>query len=271
MSLQLHKLDPARQIAAGSIIHVISKRNTGKSILIKGLCYKLRDKIDFCICFAQSTSSAESFASIMPPRCIYQTLDLSVVDRLMAYQKECAQKGKRVRSVMIIFDDCSWEASLFKKPAPTLAELYRNGRHLNLTVCAIGQDHLDYHIGLRGQVDCYFFLREGSVQIRKRIHSASVPSLTLNEFHCVMDTVTENYGALVVLNTVQKNSATECLFWWRARYSLPRFKLVNDCFYTLAERLVPEIHTKSQPEPQRKGGVIVETCGDDETSTVVSA
>ena len=43
------------------------------------------------------------------------------------------------------------------------------------------------------------------------IHSASVPSLTLNEFHCVMGSVTENYGALVVLNTVQKNSATECL------------------------------------------------------------
>ena len=48
-------------------------------------------------------------------------------------------------------------------------------------------------------------------------------------------------------------------------------QLVNDCFYTLAERLVPQIHTKSQPQPQRKGGVIVETCGDDETSTVVSA
>eukprot|EP00966_Prymnesium_polylepis_P328549 7384356-Prymnesium_polylepis.2 len=189
----------------------------------------------------------------------------------MAYQKECAQKGKRVRSIMVIFDDCSWEAALFKKPAPTLAELYRNGRHMNITVCCIGQDHLDFHIGLRGQVDVYFFLREASVQIRKRIHSASVPALTLPEFHCVMDSVTENYGALVVLNTVQKNSPSECLFWWRARVKLPRFKLVNDCFYTFAERLVPEVHAQQSTQPQRKGGVMVETCGDDDASTVVSA
>ena len=53
---------------------------------------------------------------------------------------------------------CSWEAALFKKPAPTLSKLYQNGRHMNITVVAIGQDILNFAVPLRGQVDAMFLL-----------------------------------------------------------------------------------------------------------------
>ena len=270
MSLKLDRFDPATQIPKHSIITVIGKRNTGKSTMVKSLLYKLRDRVEFCLCFTPTASSAEAFAQVMPRACVYDKLDMEVIDRLMAYQSDCANRGKRLRSCCVLLDDCSWEAAHFKRPAPTLAQLYRNGRHLAIFVICVLQDGLDYHVGLRGQCDSVFMLREGSLQMRKRLHSAYVPALTLPEFHSVMDAVTENYGALVVSNTVQKNSPSECLFWWRAKPALPPFRFVSDVFYRLSERVVPPSEKAVAPQmPHRKGGVFVEACGDD--NTVVSA
>ena len=59
----------------------------------------------------------------------YDKLDLQIIDRLMTFQSDCANQGKRIRKVLLVLDDVSWESVNFKRPAPTLAQLYRNGRH----------------------------------------------------------------------------------------------------------------------------------------------
>ena len=64
-----------------------------------------------------------------------------------------AAKGKRMRSTLLVLDDCSWDAKSFRTPAPILAQLYRNGRHNRITVIMTCQDVLDIGVGLRGQVD----------------------------------------------------------------------------------------------------------------------
>jgi hypothetical protein len=269
MSLKLEKLDPQAQINAGSIITVIGKRNTGKTVLLRSLMYKLRDRIEFAICMTPTASSAESFRQSMPPGCVYDGLDLDVIDRLMEFQSDCARRGKRLRSILLVLDDCSWKAADFKRPAPTLARLYRNGRHLSITVFCILQDAMDYHIGLRNQCDLIIVLRENSLQMRKRLHNCWFGILTFPEFQSCLDAVTENYGALCLLNTVQKNTASECVFWYRAKPALPPFRLVNDIYFKLSElkRPLPRVNKSNE----RKGGAVaVETCaGIDDNSTVV--
>ena len=269
MSIQLQKLSPDKQIPCGSIISVIGKRNTGKSKIIMNLLYKLREKVDFCICMTPTTDSAEAFATCMPRQCIYDKgLDLDVIERLMDLQSDHAARGKRVFNVMLVLDDVSWNAAAFKRPAPTLARLYRNGRHLKITVACVLQDAMDYNVGLRGQCDAIFLLRETSLQMRKRLHSCWFGILSWQEFQCVLDAVTENYGALCLLNTVQKNTPSECLFWWRANPSVPPFRLVNSVFYKYAEcKTVPS--RERNTSRMLKGAVAVETCGDD--STVVGS
>ena len=56
--LKLSRLDPAKQIAAGSIITVVGKRNTGKSKIVQNLMYLLRDKFEFCISPHQKNAQA---------------------------------------------------------------------------------------------------------------------------------------------------------------------------------------------------------------------
>eukprot|EP00966_Prymnesium_polylepis_P092392 2138846-Prymnesium_polylepis.1 len=135
-SIRLERLSPG-QIAVGSIISIIGKRGTGKTLMLRALTYKLRDKIDFCIAMTPTTSSAEALAKVMPRQCIYdQGLNLDVIDRLMDTQTDNAARGSRVFSVLLILDDVSWDAASFKRPAPTLSKLYRNGRHMRITVMA---------------------------------------------------------------------------------------------------------------------------------------
>ena len=139
MSLKLSRLDVSKQVPLGSIITIVGKLNTGKSKCVLNILYKLRDKLDFCLCMTPTASSAAAFAQIMPRACVYENgLDLDVIERLMAFQSDCAKEKKRVRSVALVLDDCSWEAKAFRQPAPTLAKLYRNGRHMNITCSYAG-------------------------------------------------------------------------------------------------------------------------------------
>eukprot|EP00966_Prymnesium_polylepis_P075735 1756123-Prymnesium_polylepis.1 len=241
MSIKLKRLSPTEQIAIGSTVSIIGKRGTGKTKMLMALMYKLRDKVDFCLAFTPTTSSAEEFAKVMPRQCIYdQGLSLEVIDRLMDTQTDNAARGSRVFSVLLILDDVSWDAASFKRPAPTLSKLYRNGRHMRITVFCVHQYAMDLNLGLRGQIDL--------------------------EFQCVLDKVTEDYGALCLLNNSKSTQKSECLFWYRAVPTLPKFRLVNDIFWQFAEcKTVPH---KESSNATRKGGVKVETCGDD-CSTVV--
>ena len=271
MSLKLLKLNPAEQISVGSIITVVGKRNTGKSLIVRELLYKLRDQIDFCVCMTPTASSAHAFSQMMPRACVYdQGLNLEVIDKLMAFQSDCAKRKKRVRSVALVLDDCSWEAKSFRTPAPTLAQLYRNGRHMKITVLTVMQDAMDCSVGLRGQIDCLICLREASAQMRKRLHACWFGVVSLAGFNAIMDVVTENYGALCYLGTVPKNSPTECLFWYRAKKTLPPFRCVNDVFYKYAASPPPrDCESKTNGCQARRGGLVVETFGAD--STVLSA
>jgi energy-coupling factor transporter ATP-binding protein EcfA2 len=239
MSIKLERLSPTESIAAGSIISIIGKRGTGKTLLLRALTYKLRDKIDFCIAMTPTTSSAEALAKVMPRQCIYdQGLNLDVIDRLMDTQTDNAARGSRVFSTLLILDDVSWDAASFKRPAPTLSKLYRNGRHMRITVICVHQDAMDLNVGLRGQVDIVILLRELSLQMRKRLHTCWFGLLSLQEFQCVLDKVTEDYGALCLLNNSKSNLPSECLFWYRANPNIPTFRLVNDIFWQFAEREV---------------------------------
>jgi hypothetical protein len=267
MSIKLKRLSPTEQIAIGSTVSIIGKRGTGKTKMLMALMYKLRDKVDFCLAFTPTTSSAEEFAKVMPRQCIYdQGLSLEVIDRLMDTQTDNAARGSRVFSVLLILDDVSWDAASFKRPAPTLSKLYRNGRHMRITVFCVHQYAMDLNLGLRGQIDLVILLRELSLQMRKRVHTCWFGLLTLQEFQCVLDKVTEDYGALCLLNNSKSTQKSECLFWYRAVPTLPKFRLVNDIFWQFAEcKTVPH---KESSNATRKGGVKVETCGDD-CSTVV--
>ena len=266
--IKLSKLEPDRQIAAGSIITIVGKRNTGKTQLCLNLMYLLRDKFEFVLAMTPTQSTAAALREIMPAACVYdQGLDLGAIERLMAYQAECAAKGKRQRSTLLLMDDTSWDAKSFRTPAPILAQLYRNGRHHAISVLHTCQDCLDCSVGLRGQVDVLMCLREVSLQQRKRLQTAFFGLLTMPEYNAVMDAATERYGCLVLLNTVPSNDPTECLFWWRAKPELPPFRLANEVFYTLAQRTMTLKDLQTQRKPVGGGGIVVEACG----QSVVSA
>ena len=47
---------------------------------------------------------------------------------------------------------------------------------------------------------------------------------------------TENYSALVLDNTKATSELSECLFWYRASTSIPRFRVGKEIFWRLAEK-----------------------------------
>ena len=266
MSITVERWD-ADQIKPGSIIALIGKRGSGKSHMALQILYKLRNKIDFAVCMTPTQSSAEAFSRCMPRCLIYDKLDLDAIQRLIDYQSDCLARGKKLRSTLLLLDDTSWEARAFRAPAPVLAFLARNGRHSLLTVLITMQSPLDIGPAIRSQVDYVLTLREAVTQQRKRLYESYYGIIpTFSDFCTVLDMTTESFGALVMLNSVNSNKFQDCLRWYRAKPSLPPFRLVNDCFYFLAQTMKP-LPVEDKDQKRQKRGMVVQTSG---ASTVVS-
>jgi hypothetical protein len=66
------------------------------------------------------------------------------------------------------------------------------------------------------------------------------------DFARVMDKCTENHSAIVMDNTTGSCNVDECIFWYKASYDLPEFKIGKPVFWNLSKQ-----YQKTQ-EQQRK-------------------
>ncbi len=69
---------------------------------------------------------------------------------------------------------------------------------------------------------------------------------TFDDFNAVFDRCTQNYEALVLDNTVQTSSITDCIFWYKASTDLPPFRIGRPVYYALEQKMLhPEGHVPS--------------------------
>lgn len=76
---------------------------------------------------------------------------------------------------------------------------------------------MDLTPDLRTNIDYVFILRENIRTNRERLWKSYGGIFnTLDQFNAVMDSVTEDYGALVIDNTSKSNKIEDVAFWYKA-------------------------------------------------------
>lgn len=176
--MNLDKLDLS-SIAPRTHIHVIGKRGTGKSYLVRNLIHQLRIIRD-CDFIVVSPCNGTDYPNI--PR-YYSIAELSKSDK------------KIDSSTILVFDDCF--ASNYKS-SRQIQELINNKYVLNVIFIAQTTNLLPTF----GPVMMYpyltFIFRENFMTAIERLHHKLEINVSIEQFQELIDLNTNNWGTLVI-------------------------------------------------------------------------
>lgn len=217
-------------IAQASVILVLGKRFSGKSILIKDLMYQFRERVDRGIIFSGTEHAAPFYGEVFPDIFVHPTFDNNILEGALHRQIKIKKKQLRETqsdkatpksTLFVLMDDCLADTQW--KSDKNMKEIFFNGRHYHFFFILASQYPMSIPAQFRSNSDYTFIYSEKDQKVRRKIwenYCGIVP--TFEEFSALMDTVCTNYGCLVVNNRERDKVAwQDAIFWYRAEMHEP--------------------------------------------------
>ena len=208
------------------VICVIGKRNTGKSQIIQSLLRANRFMpTGVIICPTECGNSF--YSTFCPDSFIYHDFDAELLAKIMQRQRRrVKENGKCIEnSFFIVLDDCMYNSKEICNNIH-IKEIFRNGRHFQITIIIAVQYVMDLPISLRSNIDIVFCLRENNLSNVERLYKSFFgifPNKTL--FTQAFNTITENYGSIVIDALSRSNNIEDCVFWYKSPFPCPPFQM----------------------------------------------
>ena len=272
MKLKLRRWDALNHLSRKpcSLILLIGKRGTGKSHLLKYLAniYKQTGKIDMAVGFSPTDESNEVLTSMIPRTLIYTDFNEDVIERIMMEQRKRIRQGKPKRYVLLVMDDCGYDAKTIFK-SKTIKNLFYNGRHMHISLVMTLQYVMDMPTEYRTNIDVCICLRENINANRERLYKYFYGQFTnLQSFNLAMDACTSNFGALVTANNLTLSTdLSESIFWFRAPAEVPSVRLGRPGLWKLDDRCFRRAEVDYQTTVEVRGVVPVEEPQKDDQSS----
>ena len=249
-NLQLKKFDVSK-MNDDKICVFIGKRNTGKSFLIRDIMY-YKKHISTGIVQSGTEEGNGFYGTFVPDLFIYNEYNQEAIERVMARQKTLVKTGKKNIGTFVLLDDCMYDNKFLKDTI--MRQIFMNGRHFKIFFMLSMQYCMDLPPALRANIDYVFILRENIVANRERLWKnffGIFPNFDL--FSKTMDACTENYECLVLDNTVKSNRIEDCVFWYKAKYPPPKFKVGSPNFWAAHKKMYNPKYEASSAEAMKKG------------------
>lgn len=230
--------DPVKR--QGPIIICVGRRGTGKSELIKDICYQFHKDVKRVIVMSGTEDCSPFYRDFVPAICIRNKYQASVGAKIVADQYQtCMDFYRRmdagdpaVRSedhrIMWIIDDCMYDDSWAK--TELMRYIFTCGRHIKILLLIAMQYPLGIPPMLRGNVDAIFLTRDMGSNVRKlfEIYGSGIFD-NFEEFKLIYNQLTVGYSAMVLyMSQVKDTTITGTVFTYRAtirdhfRMGLPR-------------------------------------------------
>ena len=250
---EFKKLDP-RQIRSTSFCYVIGRRGTGKTQLIKDLCFNFYknhclngDTIDLALVFSPTEPMQRVFEKFVPPAFIFPRYREDIILLLMETQQQLIEKNGHTATVLLIIDDCAYNKKFFV--SEVFRQLAMNGRHCKICVLCAVQYSMDIPTSIRANIDITFAMQDNSMTNKKRYFSNFFSQFPDFKFFIkTFDRLTDNYKAIVSLNNNNSTNLQDTVYWYKADpSSIPdHFPLGRSIFWkmTAFSKLAPNLPAK---------------------------
>jgi hypothetical protein len=257
MKLKIRKWDIANHLSKkpGSIILLLGKRGTGKSVMMVDIAKTLQDTgvIDMAIGMSPTDESNGTLSQFLPKTLIYPDFNENIVERILQQQKKQIKEGKECKRVFIFMDDCGYDSKAIFN-SKVMKRLFYNGRHSKIGLCLALQYAIDMPVAFRANCDVCITMRETIYSNRERLYKQYFGQFeNMKAFCMTMDACTENYSALVSANNItNSNNISDSVFWYRAGVHEDPFVLGSKAVRTLDRRCFDDVETRLEEEKNKK-------------------
>lgn len=243
MELQLKMFDMKQIVfkknldSDGTVIIMIGKRGTGKSLLVKDLLFHHKDIPMGCVISGTEIGN-HFYSELVPKLFIHHLYDNKIVEKTLRRQLQVIKTKLSDPRCFLILDDCMYDNKWVRDKIMRL--VFMNGRHWKLMFILTMQDPLAIPPNLRSQCDYIFILRENLQSNRKKIYDHYAGIFPSYEYFCkVLSSTTENYECLVIKNSGLSNKLCDQVFWYKAQIRSP-FKMGSQEIWDLSSKMVFE-------------------------------
>ena len=195
---------------------------THNTTIIKSLIYEKSHIVPVGMVFSGTEDSNHFWKSIFPDTFIFNGLDMDKLEAFVKRQRIAKEHLENPWAV-ILLDDVMDDPKLLNRPF--FHGLFKNGRHWKLIFMLSAQYVLDLKPAIRTNIDCTFILRDPNYRNRKSLwenYCSIIPDF--KTFCQILDCVTTDYCALVVMNNLQTNNWQDCVFYYKAKPVPTTFK-----------------------------------------------
>lgn len=263
----IRQLDMSRLCAKDSLTIITAKRGAGKSWLVRDILYHMhKSNFPRVVVFSATEGANGFFSDIIPKVFIHSPLDINVLNKIVADQKDLITRQKLGQvpadqdvRLLIVLDDCAFDKKVLNSAVLRLCAL--NGRHYKLSLVITLQYLVDLPTAIRSNVDFAFILKENVKSNRERVYKNLAGFFqSYNVFEAVLEYATDNYGAFVIDNTVHSTKAEDIVSCYKAeernfKFGCPALWRYHDDVY-LSEEAEYLLNQEKQAQQEHEAGVV---------------
>lgn len=206
--------DSVKTTAGGSVIVMIGKRHSGKSVLIKALLHAKRKLIPIGLVVSGTEDMNHFYEKTFPRLFVNEKYRPSIIEAVQKRQKFAKEHLPNSWAVLVL-DDCMDDVKQFNEP--TMLGLIKNSRHWNLLSIFANQYVFDFKPVIRTNIDGVFIFRDPNIENREKLYrnfASIVPSFKL--FCQLMDELTSDHACVYIDNRTSSNDWQDCVYYYKA-------------------------------------------------------
>ena len=183
-------------------INIISKRNSGKSVLIKYLVNKEKKLFDRIFIISPSEQINSFYESLTPSKFIFDNFNESWCNNIIKKMTDSMLKKENFH-ILIIFDDCLCDSNI--RNSESLRIIFTRGRHINISIITSLQYIHQLLPVCRTNADFVFAgnSTRNSIELLEQDYNTFLKKDT---FFNMYKLAIKNYGFFVINNGVVKDT-----------------------------------------------------------------
>ena len=226
MNDTIYKTFDPNMIVEGDKVLFLASSGSGKSFLIRDICWHLRDLVSCGVVISPTADMAKPGEGydFFPPAAIYADPEPEILENVMARGSEVhdkierlKQKGRTMNPItMIILDDCLAEASKWLKTDETRKTMMQ-GRHYKIITFMVSQGVKDVPTWFRSNLNWVVILGEFNKTEMKKIYEEYASCYkTPKEFYQAYEEITSLKYRCMIIHKSESGDLEEKVFHYKA-------------------------------------------------------
>jgi hypothetical protein len=197
---------------------VVSKRNSGKSFLVRDIVYELSKQGRINQVIVMSNTSGQSLNAdydYMPPAMLMMYKEATIL-KIMELQQKLVKAGK-IREILLVLDDVvGSDTSNSAEGSRLIRSIFANSRHYHISVILLSQIATRLlQPAIRENSDVIFFSRLNRKSLETM--SEAVCNIDKKAFVAISEKNNKNYSFIFYNNQTQSNNPQDFLFVVKAK------------------------------------------------------